>query len=103
MGIDGVYRSGQLASTTSLHLELFDADLGLWGLILWLARLTCAALAAGALGAYIVGLTDVLSDEQIGLIIAISVGAVGVLILAFAKSVYLRAEVWKPREPLRAL
>ena len=82
---DGVYRNAAGTNGTSLQIQVFDADVGVWGWGLRLVRLIWIALAAAFGTAYIFGRTDQISSLHARVIgAAIASFAAVTLVFSFA-------------------
>jgi len=89
---DGFHHSGRAAAGTQLHVQVYDADMGMWGFLLWAASTGAAALAAAVVAGYILGLTDTLTEPQQQLLGLVSALTAGLLLASILHSVYLRIE-----------
>ena len=63
-GADGVYRAAKDVADANLLIEVYDADVGLWGWLLRAAELAAVALAVAMAVAYATALWDRLSPSQ---------------------------------------
>ena len=92
---DGLYRNAAGTSGTSLLIQVFDADCGVWGWAYILVRLLGLALA-GALGAaYVTGISDGFSAAQVH-----AIGAAAASLGAAAAALFVAARVFKADDDL---
>lgn len=74
---DGMFRSADNATATQLLIQVYDADVGVWGWLNRMARIAVAVFVFGGAGAFVMGLTDELTPKQIA---AVGFGAAAVLV-----------------------
>lgn len=87
---DGVYRNARGVTGTLLRVQVFDADVGIFGWAFIVLEMAALAAAGGFVAGYILGLTDHLSHSQMRLLLA---GAAGLVGLGLA--CYIAARVFK--------
>jgi len=89
---DGIFRNVEGTMTTSLLVRVYDADVGIWGWLFIGARIVGAALAVGALAAYISGAIDRMSTVEAQALSAAGVGVMLILATSYVASRRFRAD-----------
>ena len=80
---NGMFRSAESAMGSKLLVQVFDADVGIWGWLLFGAKVAGIILALGWTGAYVTGFTDELSRMQVFMCLVAAVSTLIVLVLSF--------------------
>uniref|UniRef100_A0A7S2IYT4 C2 domain-containing protein n=1 Tax=Haptolina brevifila TaxID=156173 RepID=A0A7S2IYT4_9EUKA len=89
---NGMFRSARIARDTSLKVELYDADTGLWGWLHRASTLTVSGCLMAHTAAYITGYSDTFTPSQRWWSTGLTSLLVGLLLVTTMMSVYLRAE-----------
>ena len=87
----GMYRNDTVQST-SLNIEVWDADVEFWGIILRFSDLVVAALAVAAIAGYVTAVTDHLTPRQIVMIRAVYGIVAAVLVISYIMAVVRKAD-----------
>ena len=87
----GQYRNDTVQST-SLNLQVWDADVEFWGIILRFSHSVIAVLVIAAIVGYVMAITDHLTDSQILLVRGVYGIVAMVLIISYVMAVIRKAD-----------
>ena len=83
--VDGTYHNSETAKA-HLHVQMCDADVGMWGYLFYGSQLTLVVLMVCTVAAHVTGFADDLSDFVTRWVARAAMACAGVLVVAFIKS-----------------
>lgn len=80
---DGVFRSAPVASSSSLHLQVFDADIGLFGWVYFVSMFACCGMWIAAAIFWLIGIIDDWSPKQYNIAVGVVIMTMSVFVTSY--------------------